>query len=116
MHVPPINPSHVLLQAVYHLCSQMSSSNNLISYNTAEAYWSNVEPSVDGMLGGFAHLAPIDVSDSVKVLRVLKDEVGLGSWLIYDTAQFAVPLIYRLRPRLRRRRWPCDEAFAVENF
>jgi protein N-terminal methyltransferase len=58
----------------------MSTADQQISYNTAEAYWSTVEPSVDGMLGGFAHLAPIDIRDSVKVLQVLKDEVG-PSWL-----------------------------------
>ncbi len=45
-------------------------------YQKAEDYWKTVEPSVDGMLGGFSNLSDIDVRDSKKFLKMLQRKVG----------------------------------------
>jgi protein N-terminal methyltransferase len=34
-------------------------------YTNAQSYWNDVDPSVDGMLGGFAMVDPIDVKGSL---------------------------------------------------
>ncbi|KAI8077747.1 alpha-N-methyltransferase NTM1 [Halteromyces radiatus] len=34
-------------------------------YSNAQAYWTSVEPTVDGMLGGFSQVDPIDVAGSL---------------------------------------------------
>ncbi len=44
-------------------------------YKAAESYWKSVEPSVDGMLGGFSNLSSADAHDSRKLLKFLKTKV-----------------------------------------
>ncbi|KAI9184624.1 hypothetical protein H9P43_003679 [Blastocladiella emersonii ATCC 22665] len=50
-------------------------------YHDAAEYWKSVEPTVDGMLGGFANLDDIDAADSIKFLEpLIKDgTVARGS-------------------------------------
>ncbi len=40
-------------------------------YKEARAYWSNVEPTVDGMLGGFEYVSKDDVKESQEFLDSL---------------------------------------------
>ena len=42
-----------------------------ISYSKAASYWSGVEPTVDGMLGGFGNISGTDIEGSSKFLRGL---------------------------------------------
>ena len=42
-----------------------------ISYKQAADYWSNVDPTVDGMLGGFGKISQIDIEGSSKFLKAL---------------------------------------------
>lgn len=43
-----------------------------IDYNQAAEYWEKIEPSVNGMLGGFSSLTNIDARDSLRFLNSLK--------------------------------------------
>ena len=43
-------------------------------YGQAAEYWRNVEPSVDGMLGGFEKISDVDCKGSLKFLKNLKQE------------------------------------------
>ena len=38
-------------------------------YNDGAKYWSSVDPSVNGMLGGFANISNIDIEGSAKFLK-----------------------------------------------
>lgn len=38
-------------------------------YNDGAMYWSSVDPSVDGMLGGFGNISNIDIEGSAKFLK-----------------------------------------------
>ena len=38
-------------------------------YKDAEAYWEGIAPTVDGMLGGFAHISSTDIAGSTKFLH-----------------------------------------------
>lgn len=40
-------------------------------YTKSAAYWSNIEPTVDGMLGGLGSLSKIDIQSSEKFLKTL---------------------------------------------
>jgi hypothetical protein len=55
-----------------------------ISYKQAADYWSNVDPTVDGMLGGFGKISQIDIEGSSKFLKALfkVHSVDLGSQLM----------------------------------
>ena len=47
------------------------SVDSKISYKPAADYWSNVDPTVDGMLGGFGKISQIDIEGSSKFLKAL---------------------------------------------
>ncbi len=55
--------------------TEMENKNGEMMYQKAEDYWKTVEPSVDGMLGGFSNLSDIDVRDSKKFLKMLQRKV-----------------------------------------
>ena len=38
-------------------------------YSDGAKYWSSVDPSVDGMLGGFGNISNIDIEGSAKFLK-----------------------------------------------
>ena len=38
-------------------------------YQDAAKYWETVDPSVDGMLGGYGHISSVDVAGSIKFLK-----------------------------------------------
>ena len=38
-------------------------------YNDAKEYWSSINPTVDGMLGGFEKISPTDINGSKAFLR-----------------------------------------------
>ena len=40
-------------------------------YNDAREYWSNIDATVDGMLGGFEHVSDDDVAESQEFLQAL---------------------------------------------
>ena len=40
-------------------------------YNDGANYWSSVDPSVNGMLGGFGNISNIDIEGSAKFLKGL---------------------------------------------
>jgi len=42
-----------------------------ISYKKAADYWSGVDPTIDGMLGGFGKISQIDIEGSSKFLKAL---------------------------------------------
>jgi len=41
-------------------------------YAKGATYWKKVDATLDGVLGGFAHVSPIDISESKTFLRVIK--------------------------------------------
>ena len=43
--------------------------DNTKFYGDAKEYWSNVEPTVDGMLGGFSHISNTDLAGSAAFVR-----------------------------------------------
>jgi protein N-terminal methyltransferase len=47
-------------------------------YKKGAAYWEKTEASVNGVLGGFGHVSPIDVSSSKEFLRDLKVNKGVA--------------------------------------
>jgi len=47
-------------------------------YQDALSYWSSVEPTVDGMLGGFAHITKTDVRGSTAFLKTLMNTLQMG--------------------------------------
>lgn len=54
-------------------------------YEEGAEYWSKIEPTVNGMLGGLGHLNSKDVKDSDKFLRgILKDRPNLGTSYALD--------------------------------
>mmetsp|Transcript_28253 Transcript_28253/g.110952 ORF Transcript_28253/g.110952 Transcript_28253/m.110952 type:complete len:114 (+) Transcript_28253:137-478(+) len=52
-------------------------------YQKAKEYWTNVEPTVDGMLGGLGKLSDLDVRTSKEFIRSLEkvdfDGIALGT-------------------------------------
>ena len=40
-------------------------------YSEADKYWSSVDATIDGMLGGFAAISPADLQDSKKLLQLI---------------------------------------------
>ena len=42
-----------------------------INYKHAADYWANVDPTVDGMLGGFGKVSQIDIEGSNKLIKAL---------------------------------------------
>ncbi|KFB45941.1 AGAP010397-PA-like protein [Anopheles sinensis] len=46
-------------------------TDSICSYNDAKKYWSNVSPTVDGMLGGFGAISFIDIRGSEQFLKHL---------------------------------------------
>jgi len=53
------------------MSEQTESIDAKISYKQAADYWSNVDPTIDGMLGGFGKISMIDIEGSSKFLKVL---------------------------------------------
>ncbi|KAF4442652.1 putative methyltransferase [Fusarium austroafricanum] len=51
--------------------TQQPSPDSLVSVKDAEAYWQNVSPSVDGMLGGYPQVSKIDLQGSREFLAKL---------------------------------------------
>ncbi|KAF6024301.1 NTMT1 [Bugula neritina] len=47
-------------------------------YQDALSYWSNVPPTVDGMLGGFSYITTTDVNGSSKFLKTLMNSEKIG--------------------------------------
>uniref|UniRef100_A0A182JS85 Alpha N-terminal protein methyltransferase 1 n=1 Tax=Anopheles christyi TaxID=43041 RepID=A0A182JS85_9DIPT len=54
-------------------CSQVDDviADSKNYYNNAKTYWSNVSPTVDGMLGGFGSISFIDIRGSEQFLKQL---------------------------------------------
>jgi hypothetical protein len=42
---------------------------NCTFYDDAEKYWKGIPATVDGMLGGFAHISSTDIAGSTKFLN-----------------------------------------------
>jgi len=40
-------------------------------YTDGAKYWTEIEPTVDGMLGGLGHLSDIDIKNSERFLKTL---------------------------------------------
>ncbi len=53
------------------MSDQTESIDAKISYKQAADYWSNVDPTIDGMLGGFGKISMIDIEGSSKFLKAL---------------------------------------------
>lgn len=51
------------------MCGNMISENSF--YSNAAQYWSQVPPTVDGMLGGFGMISQTDISGSDKFLKII---------------------------------------------
>lgn len=66
-------------------CDEKTAQTDIDYYNKAASYWENVDPTIDGMLGGFARISHIDIEGSSKLLKaLLKEEGGPGSELALD--------------------------------
>ena len=48
---------------------QIEDIKNEQFYVKGKEYWQNVEPTVDGMLGGLAHVSGVDIAESTKFLK-----------------------------------------------
>ena len=40
-------------------------------YTNAQEYWKKIDPTIDGMLGGYARISPTDINGSCSFLRPL---------------------------------------------
>ena len=40
-------------------------------YKNAANYWEKIDPTVEGMLGGFAKISPLDIDGSNKFLKMM---------------------------------------------
>ncbi|KAJ1498205.1 hypothetical protein HMI56_005132, partial [Coelomomyces lativittatus] len=60
------------------------SGNTSIWYSEAADYWKNVEPTVDGMLGGFSDLDSIDVKASSEFILSLISEGHIQTQSVCD--------------------------------
>jgi len=60
-------------------CNSKTDQTDIEYYNKAASYWENVNPTIDGMLGGFAKISPTDIEGSSKLLKaLLKEDQGPG--------------------------------------
>jgi len=50
-------------------------------YNDGAMYWSSVDPSVDGMLGGFGNISNIDIEGSAKFLKGIFKVIYSLKWI-----------------------------------
>merc|ERR1712037_1050844 len=50
---------------------ESAEADNGISYDKAAEYWSDIPPTIDGMLGGFAKISGTDIDGSSKFLKGL---------------------------------------------
>nr|KAF6315057.1 N-terminal Xaa-Pro-Lys N-methyltransferase 1 [Myotis myotis] len=71
-------------------------------YSKAKAYWKDVPPTVDGMLGGYGHISSIDINSSRKFLQRFLRVGGSGvlrsmCWRPSDSAT-AGPAVSVYRP------------------
>jgi protein N-terminal methyltransferase len=64
------------IQFLPQICPKISTDKSKLMmadcptfYDDAKAYWGGVPATVDGMLGGFAHISNTDISGSTKFLR-----------------------------------------------
>jgi protein N-terminal methyltransferase len=48
-----------------------SAPDSLINHDDAKAYWSTIDPDVNGMLGGFPHISRVDLQGSKNFLAKL---------------------------------------------
>ena len=51
------------------VCDQRLEGTDNKYYKDGANYWSSVDPSVDGMLGGFGNISNIDIEGSAKFLK-----------------------------------------------
>ena len=60
-------------QRSHHTVMEMESAETDygISYEKAAEYWSDIPPTIDGMLGGFAKISGTDIDGSSKFLKGL---------------------------------------------
>ena len=60
-------------QKSHHTVMEMESAETDygISYEKAAEYWSDIPPTIDGMLGGFAKISGTDIDGSSKFLKGL---------------------------------------------
>jgi len=49
-------------------------------YSLGAGYWGKVDPTVDGMLGGFASLSPVDVKESTEFLQSVRKLRGAAAF------------------------------------
>jgi len=52
-------------------CDSKLEGTGLSQYSEADKYWSSVDATIDGMLGGFAAISPADLQDSKKLLQMI---------------------------------------------
>ena len=52
-------------------CTKRLDGTDIDQYDEADKYWSSVDASIDGMLGGFAAISPADLEGSGKLLKLL---------------------------------------------
>jgi len=52
-------------------CGNRLEGTELNQYHEADKYWSSVDATIDGMLGGFAAISPADLQDSKKLLQLI---------------------------------------------
>jgi len=52
-------------------CKEKLEGTSIDQYEKADQYWSTVDPTIDGMLGGFAAISPADLEDSKKLIKLI---------------------------------------------
>ena len=70
------------------ICDNHLEGTDTAYYKDAASYWGNVDPSVNGMLGGFGEISSIDIEGSSKFLKGLyKVNISTRPHIIYRTGQ-----------------------------
>jgi len=66
-------------------CDDKNEQTDIELYNKAANYWEGVNPTIDGMLGGFAKISHIDIEGSSKLLKLLfREEPSPGKGRALD--------------------------------
>lgn len=53
------------------ILQETASLDAKISYKKAADYWDKIDPTVDGMLGGFGKISQVDIEGSSKLVKTL---------------------------------------------
>jgi hypothetical protein len=75
-------------------------------YKDSKDYWSKIEPTVNGMLGGYEHVSAIDIATSQDFLNVLIKVGVSGNISVSKTLMgLIICIVFYLRTMALATRW-----------